>query len=62
MNGAETVAEGIGEGTEFGGGADEGEFREVELERTGGGPFADDDVEFVILHRWVEDFFDGFHR
>ena len=60
MDGSETVAEGIGEGTEFGRGTDEGELRKVELERTGGWSFADDDVELVILHRGIEYFLDGF--
>ena len=56
---AETVAEWAGEGAGAGRGADDGEFREIEADVMGGWAFADDNIEFVIFHRGVEDFFDG---
>ncbi len=59
MDDAEAVAQGASEGASPGGGADDGEVGEVETHGAGGGAFADDDVEFVIFHGGVEDFFDG---
>ena len=55
----EAVAKRTGEGAGAGRGADYGELREVEADVVGGGAFPDDDVEFIIFHRGVEDFFDG---
>lgn len=60
MNGAEAIAEGVGERAELGGGADQSELRQVELKRACGGTLADHDVELVILHRRVQYFLDRF--
>ena len=60
MHGAKAVPEGIGNRAKFCCGADQSEFREVQLNRSCGRTLADNDVEFVIFHGWVENFFDGF--
>ena len=54
---AEAVAQGIGEHTGAGGGADEGEGGQVDFHAAGGGAFADHDVELVVFEGGVEDFF-----
>jgi hypothetical protein len=54
---AEAVAQRRGEQARAGGGADEGEFRQLDLHRAGGRAFADDEVELVVLHRRIEDLF-----
>ena len=56
---AEAVAQGGGEQAGAGGGADEGEGGQVDAYGTGGGAFADDQVELKVLHRGIEDFLDG---
>ena len=53
---AETVAQRIGEQARARGGADQREFRQIDLHRTRRGTFADDQVELEILHRGIEDF------
>ena len=58
MDDAEAVAERAGESAGSSRRADDGKMREVEADAAGGRAFADDDVEFVIFHRGVEDFFD----
>ena len=55
---AEAIAERGGERAGASGSADDGEAGEVEADGTCGGTFADNDVEFVIFHGGVEDFFD----
>src|SRR5581483_4884290 len=39
-------------------GADQRKRRKIELDRAGGGPLADDDVELVVLHRRIKNLFD----
>ena len=51
---AEPVAQRPGQQPGPGGRADEGERREVERDRGGAGPLADDDVDAEVLHRHVE--------
>lgn len=60
VNGTEAIAKGIGERPEPGRRADKGETGEIELDSAGRWAFADDDVEFVIFHRWVEHLLNGF--
>ena len=55
---AEAVAQGRGEQACAGGGADKGEFRQLDLHRAGRRALADDEVELVILHGRIEDFLD----
>jgi hypothetical protein len=38
-------------------GADEGEFRKLDLHRARRRPLADDEVELKVLHRGIEHFF-----
>ncbi len=42
-----------------GGGADDGERRQLQSDRARAGPLADHDVEREVLHRRIEHFFDG---
>ena len=35
---------------------DQGERRQIELDRTRGRPFTDHDIELVILQRWIKNF------
>jgi hypothetical protein len=56
---AEAGAEGGGEHAGAGGGADEGEFRKLELDGAGGGAGVDDDIEPEVFHGGVEVFLDG---
>jgi len=49
-----------GEQTDAGGGANEGEARQVQPDAAGVRPLIDDDVQFEILHRRVKVFLDGF--
>src|SRR4030095_16818148 len=53
---AEAVAQRRGEEPGAGGGADEREGRERDLDRARGRSLADDQIELVILHRGVEHF------
>ena len=53
---AEAVAQRIGQEARAGGRADQGERREVDLDRARRRPFADDEVELEILHGGIEDF------
>jgi hypothetical protein len=55
----EPVAQRRGDQARAGGGADEGEARQVETDRAGPGPLADHDVELEVLHRRVEDLLHG---
>ena len=55
---AEAIAEWSSESASSGGSADDSEVREVETDASGGRTFADDDVELVVFHGGVEDFFD----
>ena len=55
---AEAVAQGRGEQAGAGGGADQRERRKLDLHRARRRPFADDEIEFEILHRRIKDFFD----
>jgi hypothetical protein len=65
---AEAVAQRVGQHAGARGGADQGEGRQVELDRARRGAFADHDVDLEILQRRVEDFLDhgargdGFRR
>jgi hypothetical protein len=60
LDDAEAVAQRRGQQAGAGGGADQGERRQVELDRTRGGAFADHDVDLIVLHRRIEDLLD--HR
>ena len=55
---AEAVAQRRGQQPLAGGGADQGEFGQVDADRAGGRAFADHQVERAVLHRGVEDFLD----
>ena len=55
---AEAVAQRIGEQARARGGADQCERRQIDLHRARRRPFADDEVELEILHRWIKDFLD----
>ncbi len=57
---AEAVAQGVGQHAGAGGGADQGEGRQVELDRARRRALTDHDVDLVVLQRRVEDFLD--HR
>ena len=50
----EPVAQRAGQRAGPGGGADQGERRDLERNRRGPGPFADDDVDPEVLHCQVE--------
>jgi hypothetical protein len=56
LHDAEAVAQRRGEQAGAGGGADQGERRQVELDRTRGRALADHDVDLVVLHRRIEHF------
>ena len=56
---AETVAQRLGDHAGTRRRADERERGEVDLHRARRRAFADDEVELKILHRGIEDFFDG---
>ena len=56
---AEAVAERRREEPRPGGGPDEGEGREVQLQGARGRALADHDVDLAVLHRRVEDLLDG---
>ena len=58
LDDAEAVAQWRGQQAGAGGGADQGERWQVELDRTRGRALADHDVDLVILHRRIEDFLD----
>ena len=55
---AEAVAQGRGQQALPGGGADQGEARQVDAHRARRGPFADHQVERAVLHCRVEHFLD----
>ena len=55
---AEAIAQGIGEKARARGGADQGEFRKLDLDRARRRSLADDEVELEILHRGIEHFLD----
>ena len=55
---AEPVAQGRGQQAGAGGGADQGERRQVEPDRARRRPLADHQVELVVLHRRIEDLLD----
>lgn len=57
-NMTETVAQGRRQQARLGGGADQGEFGQVDAHGSGGRPLADDDVEREILHGGIQDFLD----
>ena len=46
---AEAISQRAGERAGAGGGADDGEARQIETDATGGGAFTDDDVKFIIF-------------
>ncbi|MGY4509803.1 hypothetical protein ACVIN2_003257 [Bradyrhizobium sp. USDA 3650] len=54
---AEAVTQGIGEQAGARGGADESEFRQLDLDRARRRALADDEVELEILHRGIEHLF-----
>ena len=56
---AEPVTQRSGERTGPGGGADEGERRDLERNRRGPRPLADDDVDAEVLHRQVQHLLGG---
>ena len=56
---AETVAQRIGDEARAGGGRNQGEAGEIDLDRARRRPLADDQVELEILHRRIEDFLHG---
>src|SRR5262249_45943626 len=55
---AEAVAQRVGEKAGAGGGADQREPRQIDLDRARRRALADDQVELKILHRRIEDFLD----
>src|SRR5262245_28155255 len=55
---AETVAQRVGQQAGAGGGANQRERREIDLDRTCRRALADNQVELKILHRRVQDFLD----
>ena len=59
VDGAEAVAQGRAEHGVAGRRADEGEARQRQAHAAGARPFADHEVEREVLHRRVEDLFDG---
>ncbi|MGY4299268.1 hypothetical protein ACVWXN_007363 [Bradyrhizobium sp. i1.4.4] len=54
---AEAIAQGIGEEAGARGGADEREFRQLDLHRACRRALADDQVELKVLHRGIEHLF-----
>src|SRR4051812_28753210 len=56
---AEPVAQRSGEQAGAGGGPHEGERTDLQRDRGGAGPLADDDVDAEVLHRHVEQLFGG---
>ena len=56
---AEAIPQGRGEHARPGGGADEGEFGQIQPDRAGRGALADHDVQGVILHGGIEHFLHG---
>jgi hypothetical protein len=58
LHDAEAVAQRRGQQARARGGADQGEGRQVELDRAGRGALADHDVDLEILHRRIQDFLD----
>ncbi len=60
LDDAEAVAQRVGQHAGAGGGADQGEGRQVELDRAGSRALADHDVELEVLHGRIEHFLD--HR
>lgn len=60
VNGAETISQGIRNRPQSRRRADQGELGQVELDSPRRGTLPDDDVEFVVFHCGVEDFFDEF--
>ena len=59
VDNAETVAERTSKRAGASRGADASEMGEVETDGTGGGAFAYDDVELIVLHRRIENLFNG---
>ena len=53
---AEAVAQRIGEQPRAGGGADQRELGEIDLDRARRRPLADDEVELEVLHGGIENF------
>ena len=60
LHDAKTVAQRRGQHPGAGGGADQGERRQIDLDPGGRRAFADHDVDLVVLHRRIEDLLD--HR
>ena len=60
VHGAEAIPERVGNGSETSRRADQREFGKIELNGARRRTLADNDVEFVVLHRRVEHFFDEF--
>src|SRR3989344_4236747 len=60
MGRTKTIAKRIGKRPEPSGSTDQCETRELELDGAGSRTFADDDVELVVLHSWIEYFLDHF--
>ncbi len=60
MYGAEAIAKRIGNGAEPSGCADQGKLGQVELDGARRGTLPDDDIELVVFHCRVENFFDEF--
>ena len=56
---AEAVAQGLGQQTGAGGGAHQGEWRQVDTHRARRRALADDEVQLEVLHRGIQHFLDG---
>ena len=57
MDNAKTVAKRGGNGAKAGGGADQSESRQIKLESFSRRAFADDNIQFEVLHGRIKDFF-----
>ena len=58
LHDAEAVAQRRGQQPGAGGRADQGEWRQVELDRARGRTFTDHDVDLEVLHRRIQDLLD----
>src|SRR5690606_39400836 len=58
LNDTEAVTQRVGQHAGAGGGTDQGEGWQIELDRPRGRTFADHDIELIVLHRRVENLLD----
>ena len=59
VNESKPVPQRRGQGSGSGRGPDEGKPRQIQLDRPGGRPLPDDEIELVVFHRRIERFLDG---